>query len=69
MVTVASKGNEICVRCPEPNCSLKSKGCDIEPAYDEESEPIWAISYECPEGHKFIAEFERMVEDESERTA
>ncbi len=47
------------MRCPEPKCSLASRGCDIESAWDEEGEPIWAVSYECPEGHKFIAEFDR----------
>lgn len=50
------------MRCPEPNCGIKSNGCDIEAVFDEEGAPVWAIHYECPEGHRFIAEFDRELE-------
>jgi hypothetical protein len=59
-------GNEALLRCPEKNCSLKAKGCDIEKAYDEDGEAIWAIIYECSEGHRFIAEYEREIKDAEE---
>lgn len=49
------------VRCVEHGCKLEAKGYDIESAWDEENQAIWAIFYECPEGHKFVAEYEREV--------
>jgi hypothetical protein len=47
------------VRCAEDGCYLESRGYEIERAYDKENQPVYAVFYECPEGHKFIAEYER----------
>lgn len=56
------------MRCVEPNCDSEAKGCDIEAAWDEDGEPIWAIHYECILGHMFIAEFERDVVQDDDDT-
>jgi hypothetical protein len=53
------------MRCVEQDCGCEARGIDIESAWDEENEPIWAIYYECPDGHSFIAEYERKVSDAS----
>lgn len=47
------------MRCVEDECGLDAKGYDIEKAYDEEDQAIYAVTYECPEGHRFVAEYER----------
>lgn len=47
------------MRCVEDGCKLKARGYDIEAAYDEENQPIFAVYYECAEGHKFLAEYDR----------
>ena len=57
------------MKCAEPGCKQDAKGYDIESAYDEEDQAIWAISYECPQGHRFIAEYERQVEDRGDECA
>lgn len=57
-------GKKVVVDCVEEGCELEAKGFDIESAWDEEDQPIWAIFYECPEGHTFIAEYERECKKE-----
>lgn len=52
-------GKKVIVKCVEDGCELTARGYDIESAWDEENQPVWAIFYECPEGHRFIAEYER----------
>lgn len=52
------------MRCGENGCDLEATGYDIEACYDESNEPVWAVFYECPEGHKFLAEFERVCQKE-----
>ncbi len=54
------------MRCVEEGCKLKAHGYDIESAYDEENQPIYAVYYECPEGHKFLAEYDRTCENSGE---
>lgn len=51
------------MQCVENGCKLKAKGYDIESAYDEEDQPVWAIFYQCPDGHEFVAEYERDCEE------
>jgi hypothetical protein len=50
------------MRCVEQGCGCVARGYDIESAWDEEDQPVWAVYYECPDGHTFIAEYERKVE-------
>jgi hypothetical protein len=52
------------MRCVEDDCELDAKGYDIEKAYDQDNQPIYAVTYECPEGHKFVAEYERALEED-----
>lgn len=52
------------VQCAEKGCSLEAKGYDIETCYDKDDQPVYAVYYECPQGHTFIAEFERSFTEE-----
>lgn len=56
------------VLCPEDDCDQVAKGYDIEACWDEDDTPIWAVSYECSEGHRFIAEYERELISEEATT-
>ena len=58
-------GKKVAVLCVEDGCELAARGYDIESAWDEENQPIWAIFYRCDEGHEFIAEYEREVPTEA----
>lgn len=50
--------------CVEDGCDLTAKGYDIEEAYDDDNQPIYAVSYECADGHQFVAEYERESQKE-----
>lgn len=45
--------------CPKYGCLKRCSGYEIEKAFDTNDMPIWAISYVCKNGHKFIGEYER----------
>jgi hypothetical protein len=51
------------MKCVEKGCSLEARGYDIEEAWDKDDEPVYAIYYECPEGPRFVAEYERELSD------
>jgi hypothetical protein len=50
---------KVFMKCAEKGCSLEARGYEIEEAWDKDDEPVYAIYYECPEGHRFVAEYER----------
>ena len=52
------------MRCADATCSLEAKGYEIEEAWDKDNEPVYAVYYECPEGHRFVAEYERELAQE-----
>ena len=52
------------MRCIEPGCPYTAGAYDIEAVWDEEEKPVWAIYYDCEEGHNFVAEYERVVKEE-----
>lgn len=51
--------------CKAPNCKLEAYGYDIERAWDEDDEPIYAVYFMCDNEHKFVAEYIR--DDETEK--
>lgn len=47
--------------CAQGGCKSKAKGYDIEKAFDVDQVPVYAVYYECTEGHRFVAEYDRVI--------